>query len=272
MCSTLIFGSMKRLTWRLVMNIWKEMDSHVDSYTPKEMQIYNLVKQDPYSFTASTAMEIASRYHVSQSAISRFCQRLGFTGFSDFRLSMMMSANDTNTGKKNHPEKHEYIYYLQDYLSQINKTMTPSLSEDLIKRILSARNIYTSGYGASSIPAQWFSFRMVLSGLSAINIPSSQEMEYLHTINHHDVIFLYSASNPSHKDFFSLIDGLPVNRRPYIILVSYIKNHPFAKKADHLIVLPTWHSLDYQVVLDTNIGQIYFSILLSEKITSHLSE
>ncbi len=254
------------------MNIWQEMESHLKEYTPKELEIYELVKKDPYSFTASTAMDIAKRYHVSQSAISRFCQRNGFNGFSDFRMSMMVSSTGDTLGRAKHEMPHEYVSYLTDYVHRVDQCLTPQLSEQLCSLVLNADHIYTSGYGASNVSAEMLSLRLTLCGIRSYNIPTSQEMEFLHIITHKDVVFLFSAANPSHKDFFSLVDEMPKEKRPYIVLVSYVKKHPFSKKVDLQITLPTWNTLSYNHSLDSNVGQVNFCFLLTEKIVTTIRE
>ncbi|MBF1103271.1 MAG: MurR/RpiR family transcriptional regulator [Solobacterium sp.] len=245
------------------------MENKKKSFTSKESEVYKLVLKDPYSFTASTAMEIANRYHVSQSAISRFCKKIGFDGFSDFRLSMMLEQSNPIS---NPNIDHDFIWHLSDYLSQLNIHFTNESSEKIIDRILKSKCIYMSGYGASSFAASWLSFRLTLSGIYSVDIPSSQEMEYLHVMDSKDTLMIFSNSNPSHKDFFSLLNDLDNSKKPYIILISGIKKHPFAKYANQVIVLPNQNNMQYNYKVDSTITQLDFGIILMNRLLDQISK
>ena len=78
-------------------NFWNNIETKKKNFTSKELEVCELLEEDPFSFAASTATEISKRYGVSQAAVSRFCQKLGFTGYSDFRMNLMLA---TQTSKK----------------------------------------------------------------------------------------------------------------------------------------------------------------------------
>ena len=46
----------------MILNIWDKIESCKPNLTPKELEIYELLQKDPYSFSAGSAMEIAARY------------------------------------------------------------------------------------------------------------------------------------------------------------------------------------------------------------------
>ena len=237
------------------MNIWNKMEQQKADFTPKEMEIYNLVQKDPYAFTASTAMNIAKTYTVSQSAISRFCQKLGFNGFADFRLSMMISSAKDNSNTKEECNR-SFSDALCTVITQIADNVMPLDSvRDLVSHILASRTIYTSGYGASSIPAEYFAFKM---------------METLHIINNKDTVILFSNSNPSHADFFSLIKELLPEQKPYIVLITGTAKHPFAKKCDNVITLPKLSSAIYPTMLDSGVAAMDFAQLMTVRIAEQL--
>lgn len=252
------------------MNIWNKMEQQKADFTPKEMEIYNLVQKDPYAFTASTAMNIAKTYTVSQSAISRFCQKLGFNGFADFRLSMMISSAKDNSNTKEECNR-SFSDALCTVITQIADNVMPLDSvRDLVSHILASRTIYTSGYGASSIPAEYFAFKMMLMNIRAHHIPSSREMETLHIINNKDTVILFSNSNPSHADFFSLIKELLPEQKPYIVLITGTAKHPFAKKCDNVITLPKLSSAIYPTMLDSGVAAMDFAQLMTVRIAEQL--
>ena len=238
------------------MNLWKTMDEYLDDYSPKEKKVYDLIKKEPYSFASSTAMEIADKYHISQSSISRFCKRLGFNGFSDFRMSLIVSAKpDVTAEQKDMPS---YDEVLSDYLKLVSQSLDHKQLDTLCDRIMGCRTLYTSGYGISDIAARYLTFNMTIMNVSSLHIVPSYEVEQLHTMDDSDVLILFSSSNPSHRDMFQTLKDLPKERWPYIVLICLNKNHSFRKLADQTIILPDQSLINSPYFLNTSIAQMNF--------------
>jgi Transcriptional regulators len=254
------------------MNIWEEMEEKKSTFTPKEMKVYEIIKNDPYSFTASTADGIAARYDISQSAISRFCQKLGYTGFSDFRMSMAVAAYNRPPEVQGVESSQDFSYYLSDFVRRIGQIITPDTLEALAKKIIHADTVYVSGYGASDIAASLLALRLTTYRQKAFYMIPSKEIEYLHVIGKNDMVVLFSAYNASHTDFFSLVDDTPEEKLPYMVLVSNTARHPFSNKVNENVVMPTWHSLNYPYEIESNFAQITFVMLLTDKMNRILNE
>lgn len=249
------------------MNVWEQMESCKNELTPKELEIYELVKQDPYSFTASTAMEIASRYHVAQSAISRFCQKVGFSGFADFRLSMILATSTRGYSLDESSifkSPHDFTSLMCAMIQQTKRSLPDRMLEELSTRIVRSSAVYTSGYGSSFSCAQMFAFMLSCSGIPAHFMPPSMEMETLHILKNTDIVFLFSVSNPSHLDFLSLVGDMPVEKRPYIVLVDGISRHPLRGKVSQVITLPDWLTMHVSFMISNTIPQFAFCHIVSD--------
>lgn len=246
-------------------NFWNNIETKKKSFTAKELEVCELFEEDPFSFLASTATEVSKRYGISQASVSRFCQKLGFSSFSDFRMNLVLA---TQTSKKHIINSTpDYAKDLSNIILQLSQKVDENLLEDLAKRVLSSRNCYASGYGASDTPASLLAFRSMLGGIHFYHIHSSKETETLHVMNNQDTIFLFSSNNPSHMDFITIVEELPKENRPYIILVTSTAKHPFAKKVDQVVLIPYLMQFDTTNPLTApQTIQIIFSIFLIQKI------
>lgn len=261
------------------MNIWEQMERCKGDLTPKELEIYELVKKDPYSFADSTAMEIAFRYNVAQSAISRFCQKIGFSGFADFRLSMILATSNRSSGldeSSNLDRPRDFTDDLCAVIQQTKKVLPDSVLDQLAARILKATTVYTSGYGSSLSAAHSLAFMMTCSSVPAHFIAPSLEMETLYIIKNTDIIFLFSVSNPSHRDFLSLVADMPEEKRPYIVLVNSTNRHPLRNKVSQVVTLPDWLSLRIPFMIKSAVPQFAFCHFLMDRVNrllvDHASE
>lgn len=256
------------------MNIWERMENCKEEFTPKEFEVYELVKKDPYAFSGSTAMEIAGRYNISQSAISRFCQKMGYSGFADFRMSMVMETamHPDDSGNYPTPSTHDFSFYIQDLVRQTKEYLPNKLLQKLSESIYKANIIYVSGYVASHVAAEMLYLKLISAKFPAHLIPSSAEIETLRIMNSSDLVILFSAFNPSYRSFFNFISDLKPSERPYVILIANTNKHPLRSKADETIILPYWHTLQYPYMLDTGISQFMFIEFLVEHLMNHFNE
>lgn len=238
------------------MTIWEKMDACFDELSPKEKEVYYLIKKDPFAFASATAMDLSAKFGISQSSISRFCKRLGFNGYSDFRFSIYSSVSTGNVDSQNNSL--EYHDYLANYIKLIAQTADYSQLDRIIEKIFSSQHLFFSGYGNSGFPALIMAFNLMLMNYNTQNIPASQEVEYLRIMKGCDILFLFSSGNPSHKDLISTIKTLPKDSLPFIVLVTNTKNHPFKKNVDEVIVLPDQQSLNCPYYIDLKIIQIDF--------------
>ena len=244
---------------------WNAIDAKKKDFTAKELEVYKLLKEDPFSFASSTATEISRRHKISQAAVSRFCQKIGFSSYSDFRLSLSLATRTSS--KVANGTTSEYAHELSNLIIQLSQQIPDESLEKIAKRILNSRNTYTSGYGASDTPASILAFRSMLVGIPVYHIHTSKETENLHIMTNEDTIILFSANNPSHIDFMTTIEDLPKEKRPYILLVASSLKHPFAKKVDEVIVLPYILPFDTANPLETpQTVQLLFTLFLLQKI------
>ncbi len=217
-------------------NFWNNIDAKKKDFTTKELEVCELLEKDPFTFATATATEVSKRYNISQSAVSRFCQKIGFTSYSDFRLNLSLATHTTS--KAINSTTAEYAAELSNIINQLSQQISDDGLIGLANQIIKSRNTYTSGYGASDTPASLLAFRSMLASVPIYHIHTSKETEMLHIMNSEDTVILFSANNPSHIDFMQTIEELPKEKRPYIILIASSLKHPFAKKVDQIIVLP----------------------------------
>ena len=262
----------------MILNIWDKIESCKPNLTPKELEIYELLQKDPYSFSAGSAMEIAARYGVTQSAISRFCQKAGFSGFADFRLSMTLGLSsdsqklDVPFNSISKSNEMDCTQAMCSIITTVSQALPDKLLDDLAQRILHSTNIYASGYGASLCAAQSLAFLLTISSIPGHLLLASQEMEALHIIKNSDTVFLFSVSNPSHRDFLSLVTELPQEKRPYTILITGIPKHPLRHKVSQVISLPCWTSWisgSYPMMMNNFVPQFAFTQLVVDRVTQH---
>jgi RpiR family transcriptional regulator, carbohydrate utilization regulator len=98
---------------------------HLASLTRIERRIAACVLADPEAAMTSSIAEIKARSNASVGSIVRFCRRLGFKGFADFKLALARALAQTelkNTGASQKGSLIEELFH--GYARSLNETAT----------------------------------------------------------------------------------------------------------------------------------------------------
>lgn len=82
------------------MNILDKMNQIKDFYTKSEKKIYNVLSKNPELVQGYTITQVAGFAEVSTSAMLRFCKRLGYNGYKDFKYDL---ESNLSQKYKDHP-------------------------------------------------------------------------------------------------------------------------------------------------------------------------
>ncbi len=136
---------------RIISNI----DSLVGTYTKSENVIINYLKTHLDDVIYLSVTEFSDKVGVGETTIVRFCKKLGFKGYHDFKLEI---AQDHTLKKENNTDSDcisEQIFKsMVSVLEDSKNIIDQNLIKESVKMIENAKNVYFYGVGASGITAQ----------------------------------------------------------------------------------------------------------------------
>lgn len=246
------------------MDAFQQMRLHVDSLTPAERRVHDAIVANPEAILQSTTTMVAKEFGVSQSAVSRFCQKIGYGSFSDFRTSLTLSLSRSSVDEQESGKK-DPVDYLCAMVRDTKKALPDDVLRSLATRVLSSPKIFTSGGGLSSPPAHMLSMELLKYNVPCFFVENGQEMIHLHVADRNDLVILFSSKNDTQRMFLNVLQDTPKSRRPHTVMVTHSSNHPLKKLVDELICLPTWQTERYPVYIEPMTSMIAFcSILMLE--------
>lgn len=254
------------------LDVFEQMALQEAALTPAEHSVYDIVKAHPDAVLGSTSNELARRYGVSQSAVSRFCKRLGFAGYGDFRMALHQSLTlQRFDGEAEGNNALDYSGCLARLMEATRDVLAGHDAASVIARLHKASNVYVLGVGQSSIPA-----RMLVGRLQEDSVPShyiewGYDSEFLHCVTSDDEVVVFSSKNPTFHTSLTTSASLNPEKKPRILLVTHTPRHPDRKLCDDIIVLPTWATLGLPVYLEPQYSMIFFCMLLVEDNARHFS-
>ena len=251
------------------MNTLQQMQMYSDSFTPTDRRIYDVLLADPNFFFQCTTTMAAQHVGVSQSAISRFCQKVGFESFGDFRTSLLLSLSQ-NTQETPREATGDAADYLCALIQATSREVSPRRRTEICRRILDAHTVYTTGGGLSAPPAQTLALELLKHNLRCYCIDSGDEMLYMHAASADDLVIVFSSKNDTQRTLVNVLQETPEKRRPKTLMVAHTAAHPLRKYVDDLVLLPTWQSEGLPVYIEPMTSMLAFSSLIMAEISQML--
>lgn len=215
----------------MVGKVFDRIESLKAGATKAELRMIERIKTIPKEdLIYMSITELASKMKVAEATFLRFCRKLGYRGFQDFKLSL---SQELGAEEKTMPASYSkrIATNMVDAIMETYK----QLSEEDCKRaaayIYKANKVCVFGVGTSSIVPQMVKNRLVRTGLP-VESCSDPHMQTIiaSNLSERDVMVLVSISGAT-KDIINLAEIAKHNGTPLIVLTNYSKS-PLAKYAD----------------------------------------
>lgn len=232
-----------------------------DSFCNSEKQIIEFLYKHADSFDHITLDQMARESFSSNSSVLRFCKKLGFHGFKDFKLQLIreLSLTEQNLDFNLPFSPDDSVKDIGIHLSQIiiNGIKKTQHSLDLAQLEMAAYSIKKShrvflfGKGDSRICLENFKNKMIKLNQYFIIADEYQESSYtIGNINSNDLVIFCSYS-AMQQDYISYLSVLKQHDVPIITLTSNISSD-IAKASDIVLQLPDDETFDEKVASFTS--------------------
>lgn len=132
------------------------------SLRPAEQRVANEILENPQQAVHMTISELGRRAQVSDATVVKFCKRLGYKGFQEFKILLAQDVVTKPQPVYGEIEPADSLGTVKDKIFQSNiqalqdtaLTLSESALEEAVHAILSAREIHFYGIGASGLVAQ----------------------------------------------------------------------------------------------------------------------
>lgn len=125
----------------------------VNKLNELELSVYQYVVSNLEEVSEMTIRELSNSCHVSTASILRFCNKLGFSGYSELRYVIKQKLNEYDSQVIE--EFFESSVHINNFLKRVNKENYRKTLEPAIEMIINARHIVFSGIGTSGILGEY---------------------------------------------------------------------------------------------------------------------
>lgn len=255
-------------------NIFHMLTQDYYQFTSAEKRVADFVVSNAGQAQAMSISEMAAACRVAEATVSRFCRRLGYSGYAAFKLAIATSANTRGLSNPLSGEvtPEDSIASLAEKLAAVNTEAiqeTQDLLDDDSLRLAAdilARSdkVLCMGQGGSMLLAQEAAhlFTTAFSGYFPVTDSHMQSI-YASSLTERDAIlyFSYSGTTTGLMDVLGVAKPLGVP----VILATRSPNSPGAAQADVVLQCGAKESPLQLGSIPARIAQLYLmDVLFSE--------
>lgn len=249
------------------LNPFEQMKLKQASFTATDWQVHDAVNANIDSVLRDSATTLADELGVSQPALTRFCKKLGFNGYSDFKMAVYQYHKSAAMDES----PTTAIGYYTQLLQRIPPAMEQADIEQLVQRIRTSRMVLSTGYHKSALSAQLMSMNLIKFGIISQFMPFDHVFTTDQVCTADDTLIIFSAMSKTYRSALDDIHNMPDDQRPYIVLVTMNSKNPLRSKVDQMVWLPNYQNQNYPQYLESQITFMVFIDLLTNSIAQSIS-
>lgn len=195
---------------------------HLSELNESDLYIWRYVAAHRRETVNLTLAELARRCNASKSSVLRFCQKLSFAGFSEFRYALKSELDHMG------PSAAEPVQLTKRYGQAISKTLSDMLSRDftpIFQLIDQSEKVFLYGTGTLQRMVAREMRRVFLTGGEYFYvIEGVDEIDALaSTLTSNDMVFIISQQGRSDnaRSFAELLNARGV---PFVSITSFLDN------------------------------------------------
>ena len=204
--------------------------------------------------------ELSERIGVAKTTIMRFAQKMGYSGYSEFKYAVI---NYVNTSVRQDRNEEDVITHAEnvyaDTIRLIHHTCDESSMKKIAEKIIHADNVYLAGMINSEVSALQMYYSLLMFGIRATVLNSVEAVKSVDLcVGKNDLILLYSVSGKS--AVIKPLSDLKETTGCEVILITSAGS--VNTDADETIVLPSLSVQRGSLLKDVPVYSVFNAILV----------
>lgn len=244
-------------------NIYTRILSNRTNMTATEHEIANFILEKPVEASENTITTLSNKVGVSEASINRFCKKIGFKGFNDFKIAVAQDSYYRKMqDKKRAASSLKFSETLAfDYTELLNIT-SEDISQELLKEIADelqkVKNIYIVAFSEAHTVAIHFHYQLLMLNIPSMVVNDIALLEILmHRCDENDLVFVITE-NGNNKSLNGLIEIARQNGSKIYSLTSF-ESSRLSELSTKSFIIPNRLSINQSSMISSYIS--YFFVI-----------
>ncbi|WP_404456622.1 MurR/RpiR family transcriptional regulator [Oceanobacillus kapialis] len=242
------------------------MEQHKNKFTKSEKKLYNYITENFEEPVYQSLTEIAIACQVGEATVLRFCRKLGYKGYQEFKLAL---ARELSTREKIGNDD-SYIGKVRNNMVQVINDTYKLVDEDQLQKAINqihdARTVVVYGVSSSGIAGLDMQNRLMRIGINIQTITDSHNQVIRSNSVDSETVIIAISLTGSTKD---LVDAVKTgkNHGASIIAITNYTESPLTRYADSVLLTSAKENPLDSGSLVSKISQLFVIDLLCTGIT-----
>lgn len=249
-----------------MMDFLSNINLKKNTLTKNELKACELICKDLNQVQRYSLTEISKNIKITKTTILRFCQKMGYSGYTEFRYDCIQYVNSLENAERVVENKNEKIINVEkiymDTIKLLHYTLSDEVMVNLVKSIQGAKRVRCIGEINSEVTCLQLRYALAMYGIDVDVLASVAHVKAVDLVtNEDDLLIVISAGGKTDivKQAFELKD----NTGCQIVLVTMNPSTPLEQEADVFVLLPSVATLKNKSLLDSvPIYSVFVEILL----------
>ena len=211
-------------------NPMDRIQSYYDDLTKTDLEIAIYVINNPHDVATMPADMLAKQIGTSKAAISRFCQRVGYTGYVEFRYDMarFLASRNAETANQSVDPVTAITQTYSEYILKISEHVKVEDIREIAGLYLNARRVKIFGINRSFNSALQLRQRLSKMSFDAEACGDSGTIpEICNNMTEEDLVIIFTTTDNMH--FWNTpVKNLHEKKCPFVV-ITMNPNLPFKK-------------------------------------------
>lgn len=234
--------------------------------TKNELKACEAICKDLTKVQKLSLAEMSQEINVTKTTILRFCQKVGYSGYSEFKYDCVRYVNSLNNAELTIIEENEKIIKIEkiytDTIKLLHYTLNDEILTELAQQIKNARRVRCIGEINSAVTCLQLRYALAMFGIDVEVLSSAAEVKAVDMVaDASDLLLMISVTGKSGviKEALSLKE----NNHCQTALVTMNAQSSLEKDVDTFVLLPSVSTLKNQSLLDSvPIFSVFVELLL----------
>ncbi|WP_164215273.1 MurR/RpiR family transcriptional regulator [Virgibacillus sp. YIM 98842] len=248
------------------LNLSMLMEQHKNKFTKSELKLYNFITENFENIVYQSLTEMAIACHVGEATVLRFCRKLGYKGYQEFKLAL---ARELSIREK-HGNDGTYIDKVRNNMIQAVDDTYKLVDDDhlqmAIDKIHDAQSVVVYGVSSSGIAGLDMQNRLMRIGMNIETITDSHNQVIRSNSTNRETVIIAISLTGSTKDIVDAVKTAKSNGAAVIAITNYMES-PLTSYADIVLLTSAKENPLDSGSLVSKISQLFVIDLLCTGIT-----
>lgn len=241
-----------------------------NSATKSELILIDkILEMDFKSIVYLSITELADLTGIAEATIVRFCHKLDYKGYQDFKLHL--SQEMTNTVEDDDDFTSSIANDMIGAINESKQAISVEMVEQISSIVVQKKRVCIFALGNSGISATSLRFALIKAGITVVGEVDSHIQSYIAANTTKDDIAIFISVSGSTKDIIEMAKMVKQNGTPIVSITNHFKS-PLVHLSDYVLFSARKEAANRGGSIATIVSQHYMIDVLCSKIIESLGD